>query len=248
MSIADAFISKYTPQEQKNIKAEQFDVSTAFDGTRYATRLNNTLNPRQNEFYLQQKAHQERLNYLHFKYRLHEDSRKFTDDIDLSSIYLPNDSDNYEESNLTQNETETYSKEESLKLQQLTEEESKLQKEFLRQQKLLEDTRVKITKEVDRMRLLLEKFRKERQTSMKNLKSEYSKRKERYEEDITTIRNTELRKPEININIIKEKTSKSSKIYKNRKHSSTTEVSNTIFNSDSPSLQEDILSSIKSKQ
>ena len=234
MSISEAFFARNSNFIPPDNDDEDVPLRTSvFDGTTYGSRSYNLLNPRQTEFYMQQKAHQERLNYLHFKYRLNnEKSSNKYDDFDFSSYYrnsdrlnktmpisMPHDDDYDDEASADQ-----------LKLERkLAQEEMELKKELKRQQLLLTDTQTKLTEQIDRIKLLLEKFRREREISMKNLETEYSQRKERYKTDITTIKNTEVKKPEINISIIKEKNYKSSSRHHSRRKKNSTEISTTLM-------------------
>ena len=223
MSVADAFISKYSNYEETKTYNDDIDVRpSVFEGTTYATRSLNFLNPRQNEFYLQQKAHQERLNYLHFKYRMNEENGKKNEDSELS--HFPLDDVSVFNSQFSKRKPKQASEEDLQREKKLSREEQELQKELHRQQVLLQETKTKINDEIDRVKLLLEKFRRERNISMKNLENEYSRRKERYETDITTIKNTEIKKPEININIVKEKHSTKSQISKTKRPKNSTEI------------------------
>ena len=244
MSISDAFFARHS--DFKPTVHDDDDIPlriSVFEGTNYASRSYNLLNPRQTEFYMQQKAHQERLNYLHFKYRLNNQENSGTnDEFDFSNYYrnssrlnktmpisMPDDEDSDDEASADLIRLE----------RKLAQEELELQKELKRQQSLLTDTQTKLTEQIDRIKLLLEKFRREREISMKNLENEYSQRKERYKTDITTIKNTEVKKPEINISIVKEKNYKSTKKQHSRRKKNSTEMSSTIMDLSSPSFQSD---------
>ena len=235
MSVADEFLSKHSI-DATNSYLDSAPTQGSVEYSRNSYFQNYQLNPRQNEFYAKQNAHQERLNYLHFMHRLNGEEKK-NDNFDNFRNFdplLPN-SQLYEGSftKSKRGEEEFEEEEEKVSLKdiekekKLKEEEAELRAELLRQQALLDETRHKIGNEVDKVKALLEKFRKDRQAIMRKLEVEYSKRKERYQSDISIIRNTEPKKPEINITFIEDKsrssrtTARTSRISKSSRHSNT---------------------------
>ena len=213
MSIADEFLSKHQIDSTNSyIDSTQTRGSIEYSGNSYFR--NYQLNPRQNEFYAKQNAHQERLNYLHFMHRLNgeknkndnfDDFRNFDPLLPNPQIYEANFTKSKHDEEESEEEEEKVSQKDLEREKKLKEEESELKAELLRQQALLDETKYKIGNEVDKIKALLEKFRKDRQSTMRKLEIEYSKRKERYQSDISMIRNTEPKKPEINITFVEDK-------------------------------------------
>lgn len=175
MSIADEFLSKHSLNSDE---PEHFFVDQS-TGPTTMRRASPYLNPRQMEFWDNQRTHLEYLNYLHFKHRLDNPNMKYSHD-DF-------DDDDYEE----QIHVESV----------ISQEEIDLQNELIRQKELLESTRIKINREVDKFKAMLDDFRAKRERQRLLLTKEYSKRKERYNQDITLIKEAANRKPDIKITV-----------------------------------------------
>lgn len=175
MSISEEFLSRHSIQVSDEPEYAPVDQYT---GSSTLRRANPYLNPRQLEFWEQQRTHQEYLNYLHFKHR-------------LEGKPLPQGS--YDDEDEDDEVVEIESKQ--------SQEEIDLQNELIRQKELLEKTKIKIGREVDKFKAMLDDFRMKRERQKLLLTQEYSKRKERYAQDISTIKESYNRKPDIKINI-----------------------------------------------
>jgi chromosome segregation ATPase len=132
-------------------------------------------NPRQREIWEMQSAHQNRLNYLHFKAR-------------LDGKYAVYD--------------ESSDSEEPLPDPKLLDEERELTETLKQERKLLDEAKEGVESEIDKCKEMLEKFRVQRAKKLEAKRTENATRKKLYQDELARLKATIAKeKAEINVSI-----------------------------------------------
>ena len=119
-------------------------------------------NPRQREIWEMQSAHQNRLNWLHFKARL----------------------DGWEAG---VGEYKPKTEEELAQERDLLDLEIQLKKELAQERKLLEEARTNVQGEIDKCKKMLKEFRQQREKKAAEKRSENEVRRKLYEEELAKL-------------------------------------------------------------